>query len=141
MTDSHSITERSLTQAEAAAQVGSSHTSPYVDRSCATLINDDGTCSSVSAGNPACRRTKPSHRLGSCSRLVRSWVLDAREELELAELDAPEATGRGELLAEGQEVLRGHGLEHDLLDEHVLDGVAGGSDSMCCWSSGSASRR
>ena len=51
-------------------------------------------------------------------------VLGAGDELELAELHRLEAAGRREPLAELQEVLRGHRLQHvDLLDQRALDDV------------------
>src|SRR5439155_12894261 len=51
-------------------------------------------------------------------------LLQARQELDLAELHRLEATGGGEVVPELQEVLRGHRLDDvDLLDHHLLDGV------------------
>jgi hypothetical protein len=51
-------------------------------------------------------------------------VAGAGQELQLAELHGLEAAGRREQLAEAQEVLRRHRLEHhDLLDEDLLDAV------------------
>jgi hypothetical protein len=49
-------------------------------------------------------------------------VLEAQEELDLAELDGLEAGGRVQVVAEAQEVLGPHRLQDpDLLDEQPLD--------------------
>ena len=118
-----------------------SHNGPYAARSRLTAINAARRESSVDASKPALASSAsiPSQSVGSASRRrsrscstggrvvqpghVRR-VLGPGQELDLPELHRLEAAGRGERRAEGQEVLRGHRLQHvDLLDEHPLDRV------------------
>src|SRR5712691_762001 len=51
-------------------------------------------------------------------------LLEARQELDLPELHGLEAAGRSEVVAELQEVLWGHRLDHlDVLDQDPFDGM------------------
>src|SRR6266508_344703 len=52
-------------------------------------------------------------------------VLESRDELDLPELHRLEPGRRGQLVAEREEVLRGHAVDHvDLPHQHLLDGAA-----------------
>ena len=119
----------------------SAQTSAYDDRSCAAVRSESRISSSSPCGEPLADedRQNASHRVGSSSRRASRCllvvgqpaepvdvrrVLGAGEELQLAELHGLEAAGRRQPLAELQEVLRRHRLEHvDLLDQHPLDDV------------------